>query len=180
MPPTLDRADELHAQIMNLPCNLALCPTEATTVMAYTRGYRDARHAAAELVAPLLGEQQEAETANSVYSAQRSGEAVLSAPSDYWRHRALLAEDAYLNMRQWAEQNGLDTATYSQAGWIDVRQQQPEPGQRIEGMSRSNCWTELWEPAEPLGHMTHWRPAPPVGADNGVVSKIIPESGAQE
>ena len=42
--------DALHAAIVAMPCNLALCPTEATTVMAYTRGHRDARHAAAELV----------------------------------------------------------------------------------------------------------------------------------
>lgn len=48
--------DGLHAAIMNLACNLALCPTEATTVMAYTRGHRDARHAAAELASAVAAE----------------------------------------------------------------------------------------------------------------------------
>jgi hypothetical protein len=44
------------------------------------------------------------------------------------------------------------------AGWLDITKTKPEPGQRIEGMSPSNCWFETFNPTEPLGLMTHWRP----------------------
>lgn len=50
---TWDRAkSELHAAIMNLPCRVpeSMNPSQAYD---YGRGHRDARHAAAELVASL-------------------------------------------------------------------------------------------------------------------------------
>jgi hypothetical protein len=42
---TLTNAPDLHAQIMNLPCNYS-----GGNAREYREGYRDARHAAAELV----------------------------------------------------------------------------------------------------------------------------------
>lgn len=42
---------DLHAQIMNLPVRDEALPAEINTRLAYKRGHRDARHAAAELVA---------------------------------------------------------------------------------------------------------------------------------
>lgn len=44
-------ATDLHAEIMNLPCGPAYVPLRPNQQLAYKIGHRDARHAAAELVA---------------------------------------------------------------------------------------------------------------------------------
>ena len=61
MSATIKTADELHAEIMNLPC----CPyrPEPDFVIGYKMGHRDARHAAAELVLASLAAERVPEPA---------------------------------------------------------------------------------------------------------------------
>lgn len=53
-----EQANALHIAIMNLPCDPPY--TEGTNKIAYRVGHRDARHAAAELVAAQQGEAKDA------------------------------------------------------------------------------------------------------------------------
>jgi hypothetical protein len=42
--------------------------------------------------------------------------------------------------------------------WISVETRLPQPGQRIQGVQPCCVWEELFDPAQPLDRMTHWRP----------------------
>jgi hypothetical protein len=55
------RGDELHAAIMNLPCRIPFPHNggELDEKRAYRVGHRDARHAAAELVAAAFSSMEE-------------------------------------------------------------------------------------------------------------------------
>jgi len=51
--------------------------------------------------------------------------------------------------------------------WTSITDSLPEDGQLIDGLSSTKddvselpaAWTEVWDSDEPLGYMTHWRPA---------------------
>jgi hypothetical protein len=108
---TLAMAD-LHNAILNLPCEAPRDFSEEESLL-YTIGCRDARHDAAELVRsqaakPVPREDERSSNAPTVPANDR--------PTADWRKRAMQAEDAYLNMRAWAEKNGVDTAAYGPSG----------------------------------------------------------------
>lgn len=49
-------------------------------------------------------------------------------------------------------------AGHETADWISLLDRKPYAGQPIEGSSDTGSWLELWNPSEPIGKMTHWRP----------------------
>jgi hypothetical protein len=53
--------------------------------------------------------------------------------------------------------------TQGQNEWISVKDRLPEHEQNIEGLNSltGGTWSEVFDKLEPLGFMTHWKPAAP-------------------
>ena len=53
---------------------------------------------------------------------------------------------------------GYDEVRVALGDWLDVKVTPPSHNQLIQGMSETGTWEEVWNEAEPLGTMTHWKP----------------------